>query len=67
MERTIALKRGAEHERVKAQTELGRYKTERDGSQIKRVQKAVQLREREGWMLIKGKSPCKRRRWGRAD
>ena len=40
MERAIALKEGAEHERSKAQTELGRYKTEREmGSQIKRVKK----------------------------
>ena len=30
MERAIALKRGAEHERVKAQTEPGRYKAERE-------------------------------------
>ena len=36
----IALKGGPEHERVKAQTELGRYKTWREmGSQIKRVKK----------------------------
>ena len=39
MERAIALKGGgAEHERTKAQTELGRYKTETEmGSQIIRV------------------------------
>ena len=30
MERAIALKRGAEHERAKAQKELGRYKAERE-------------------------------------
>ena len=30
MERAIALKRGAEHERVKAQTEPGRHKAERE-------------------------------------
>ena len=40
MERAIALKGGAEQERVKAQTELGRYKTEREmGFQIKRAKK----------------------------
>ena len=40
MEGAIELKGGVEHERVKAQTELGRYKTEREmGSHIKRVKK----------------------------
>ena len=40
MERAIVLKGGAEHELVKAQKELDRYKTEREmGSQIKRVKK----------------------------
>ena len=40
MEWAIALKGGAEYERVKVQTELGRYKAEREmGSQVNRVKK----------------------------
>mgnify|MGYP000858959214 FL=1 len=49
MERAIALKRGAEHERVKAQTEPGRYKAERErwGPRLREFKKGSVIK-REG-------------------
>ena len=49
MVRAIVLKGGAEHERVKAQTELGRYKTERErwGPRLREFKKGSVIK-REG-------------------
>jgi len=53
MERAIALKGGAEHECVKAQTELGRYDTERErwGPRLREFKKGSVIK-REGRLYV---------------